>query len=59
MIIRDNFLLIQVKNICYDPSSAQSQQDSADKGSQHMVSLKKKKYYPQLSSNTLSYLELL
>ena len=53
MIIRDNFLIL-VKIICCDPSSVPSCRDGSDEGSQHMVSLRNKKYYPKSSSNTLS-----
>ena len=48
MIIRDNFLLILDKNICCDPSSETSPQDSSDEGSQHMVSMRKKKNCHQI-----------
>ena len=57
MIIKDNFVALH-RNICCDPSSEPSQQDGSDEGSQHIVSMRYKNKYPQLSSNTLSYLQL-
>ena len=58
VIIRDNFVQILVKNICCDPSSEPSGRDGSDEGSQHMVSFKNKKNYPELSVSIFSYLEL-
>ena len=46
------------KNICCDPSSELSRQDSSDEGSQCMVSMRNKNIISQLSSNAPSYLEL-
>ena len=58
VVIRDNFCKFWKKNIFCDPSSEPSRWDGSDEGSQHMVSLRNKKNNPELSSNTLSYLEL-
>ena len=52
-------LLILQKNICCDPSSEPSRQDDSDEWSQHMVLMRNKKNYLELSSNSPSYLELL
>ena len=46
------------ETICCDPSSEPSQRDGSDDGSQLMVLCRIIKIYPQLSSNTPSYLEL-
>ena len=51
MIMRDNFCEFCI-NKMLDPSSELSR---FDEGSQHMVSMRNKKNYPQLSSNTPSY----
>ena len=48
VIIRDNFCQFCTKNLCCDPSSDPSRQDSSDEGSQHMVSIRNKKNYPSV-----------
>ena len=58
MIIRDSFCSFWLKTLCCYPSSEPSRQDGSDEGSQHTVSFRNKKNYPELSSNTPSYLEL-
>ena len=57
LIIRDNIGELWLKTCC-DPSFELSRRDSSDEGLQHMVSLRNKKNYSKLSSNTLCYLEL-
>ena len=49
MIIKDNFCYFCIKT---------SHQDSSDKGSHHMVSMRNKKIYPSIITKYSSYLEL-
>ena len=53
MIIRDHFCQFCIKSYVVTPNP-----DGSDEVSQHKVSMRKKKSYPQLSSNNPSYLEL-
>ena len=58
VIIRDNFLSVLHKNLCCDPSSEPSRQDSSDEGSQHRVSMRNKKNYPSIIIKYSSYQDL-
>ena len=40
MIIRDNFFLFLIENICCDPSSEPSHRDRSVEGSQHVLSMR-------------------
>ena len=54
VMIRDNFCQFCTKTyVVTNPSSEPSHRDGSDGGSQHIVSIKNKKNYPQLSSNLL------
>ena len=48
MIIRDIIGKFCIRNICCDPSSEPSCQDSLNEGSHHMVSTRNKKNYPSI-----------
>ena len=59
MIIRGNFCKFCIKTYVVTPSSEPSPREGLHKGSQHMaLKRNKKKFIPQLSSNTPSYMYL-